>query len=275
MRVPALLLLPLGIAAAQDVSVYSEFTRIDPSGRPVRADRGPNPPREILSPAIARNAYSSFHLVVEGRPGARYTVEVAQNPEDAVQVTAYRERYTRLRDEWIPDILEPVKLPFEGQLGHGLPDQTAQAFWIDLFAAREAPVRRIKVEPQVFIDEGWIRYPMEVRVTEARLGPTPIQRVVGVGDISQRSSASALTAWVRLSCNSYEKTGVEPGLTIRNFIARNASQDFRFGGGAPPSQLLRLAGVPDRAGLCRAMKPVRQSAEEYLLVRDALIGARE
>ena len=59
-------------AAAQTVTVYSEFTRIDPFGDVVRADPGAKPPREILSPAIPRNAVSSFHIVVEGSP-ARLT----------------------------------------------------------------------------------------------------------------------------------------------------------------------------------------------------------
>src|ERR1017187_5385935 len=64
-----LLIAAAAIAAAQTVTVYSEFTRVDPFGQVVRADRGANEPREILSPAIARNALSSFHVVVEGRPG--------------------------------------------------------------------------------------------------------------------------------------------------------------------------------------------------------------
>src|SRR6266536_1049677 len=141
------------LTAAQEINVYSEFTRTDPFGHRIRADRGPEPPREILSPAIARNAFSSFHVVVEGRPGDSFTLQVGLNPEDAVQVTAYRERYVQLDGEWAPDELEPVKLPFEGRLGSdGVPGQTAQAFWVDLFAGRDAPVARIKVEPQVFID---------------------------------------------------------------------------------------------------------------------------
>src|ERR1035437_6160550 len=65
--------------SAQTVTVYSELTRIDPLGNPVRADRGAYPPREILSPAIPRNATSSFHMVVEGQPGQAYTFQVVQN----------------------------------------------------------------------------------------------------------------------------------------------------------------------------------------------------
>lgn len=272
-RAVALASFMLAAVAGQEVTAYSEFTRIDPFGKVVRADRGAEPPREILSPGMPRNAFSSFRLVVEGNPGAKYTVEVAQNPENAVRVTGYKERYSRVGDEWIPDVLEAVKLPYEGRLGDaGVEGQTAQSFWIDMVADRGAPVRRIKVEPQIYIDDGWLRYPMEVRVTEAVLGGAAIQRPPGAADVRQPLSASALSAWVGLAC---KKPGGEPGLTARSLIARNAAQDFRFAGGVPPAGLLRLAGVPDRAALCRELKPAGQGTEDYLAVRDVLIGARE
>ncbi|MBS1871842.1 MAG: hypothetical protein JSU00_01415 [Acidobacteria bacterium] len=261
-------------ASAQEVTVYSEFTRIDPFGKPVRADRGAQPPREILSPAMPRGAFSSFRLVVEGQPGAKYTVDIAQNPDDAVHVTAYREKYAKLGGEWVPDALEPVKLPYDGVFGDsGAPAQTAQSFWIDMLADRQAPVRRIKVEPQVYIDDGWLRYPMEVRVTEPVLGPTPVAHVPGASDIGLPLSASALSAWAALACKTPVRNTAEP--TIRSLIARNVAQDFRFAGGIPPKPLLRLAGALDRAALCRASKPPRRDSEEYLKVRDTLIGARE
>ena len=53
-----LLLLPL---AAQPLTVFSEFARIDATGKVT----SPADPREILSPALARNAFSSFQIVVE------------------------------------------------------------------------------------------------------------------------------------------------------------------------------------------------------------------
>src|SRR3974390_2157650 len=106
-----LCLLFVAAASAQSVTVYSEFTRLDPRGHPVPADRAARPPREILSPAIPRNAFSSFQMVVEGQPGQGYTFQVVQNPEDAVKITAYRELYAKVGDEWVPDALEPGPIP--------------------------------------------------------------------------------------------------------------------------------------------------------------------
>jgi hypothetical protein len=272
-----MMVLLVSFAAGQDVTVYSEFTRIDPFGQPVRADRGSKPPREILSPAIARNAFASFHVVVSGRSGDSFTLQIAQNPDDAVHVTVYRERYVQVGNEWIPDALEPVKLPLESRIGEGgVPSQTAQAFWLDVFPDREAPVRRIKVEPQVNIGDGWLRYPMEVRVTEAALGSdSQKRRASGAEDVSQSSASSAFAVWSAALCGSAEKKNSEPALSIRNFIARNALQDWRSAGGVPPPPLLHLAGAPDRSSFCKTAKLSGVGAEDYLLVRDALIGARE
>lgn len=264
------------LAKAQDVSVYSEFMRIDPFGKPLRTDRGASAPREILSPAIARNAYTSFHIVVEGRNGDPYTLQVAQNPDNAVRVSAYRERYVHVGNEWVPDELELVTLPYEGKIGAaGVPNQTAQSFWLDLFADRDAAVRRIKVEPQVYIGDGWLRYPMEVRVSEAALGAAGPRRTPAVADVSAASAVTAIEVWRTGVCGLNEKKSPDSPLSIRSFIARNALQDIRLAGGAPPPSLMRLAGAPDRVGFCQSAKSGRVSAEDYLLVRDALVGARE
>jgi hypothetical protein len=263
--------------AAQTVTVYSEFTRIDPFGNVVRADRGAEPPREILSPAIPRNAVSSFHIVVEGQPGQAYRFLVVQNPDDAVTVTAYREVYTKVGGEWVPDALEPVPNPFDGRLGRiGGSEQTAQAFWVDLFAERSAPVRRIRIEAQVLLGEGWIVTPMEVRVRPAALGTGGASpEASGVSDVSLPASASVVSPWRRALCGlSDEMKKPAQALTIRNFITRNAAQDVKLAGGIAPPILLRMAGAADRAALCRSGKWLRPG-EDYLGVRDILVGARE
>jgi hypothetical protein len=269
-------LLLCAIGAAQSVSVYSELTRIDPRGQPVRADRGVQSPREILSPAIARNAMASFQMVVEGQPEQPYTFQVVQNPDNAVRITVYRERYSRVGDEWVPDALEPVPAPFDGRFGDGRVDgQTAQTFWVDVFADRTAPVRRIRIEAQAYLGDGWIVYPLEVRVRPAMMGKSPLGNPAAVEDISRPLTASAIAAWRGALCGSSEvRNQRESALTIRDFIARNAAQDVRFAGGVPPASLLSLTGATDRATFCRGARPVR-GGEEYLRIRDALIGAVE
>jgi len=154
-------------------------------------------------------------------------------------------------------------------------DQTAQAFWVDLFAGRQAPVRRIRIETQVLIGDGWTVSPLEVRVRNASLGNVPPLRAMGAGDLFQPASASVASPWRRALCGFSDETkpATSP-LTIRNFIARNAAQDVRLAGGVAPPALLRLVGVADRAALCRAANWVRPG-EDYLDVRDVLVGARE
>jgi hypothetical protein len=131
---------------AQSVRVYSEFATINEKGEVT----APTQPREILSPAIVRNGFTSFQVVVRVDPDTPYWLYVGQNPEDAVRVTVYRQSGEKL---------EPVALPYEGK--------STQVFWMDLWADRDAPVRRIKVEPQLNVGHDWVEYPMEVRVMDA------------------------------------------------------------------------------------------------------------
>jgi hypothetical protein len=139
-----LLLLPA--VWSQPLRVYSEFAQIDATGRVT----APAEPREILSPAIVRNAFSSFQIVVDVPRGTPYQLYIAQNPENSVDVTLFREN---------GDKLEKVAQPVSGN--------SAQVFWMDLWTARDAPVARIKVEPQLHVNNDWVIYPMEARVMNA------------------------------------------------------------------------------------------------------------
>ena len=55
------------VLQAQSVDINPEFRRVDPFGAVVEADRG-LVAREILSPALARNGFASFHIVVSVPP---------------------------------------------------------------------------------------------------------------------------------------------------------------------------------------------------------------
>ena len=135
-----------GVAlCAQNVQVYSEFAQINDAGEVV----APANPREILSPAVARDAFSSFQIAIQVPKGTKFLVYVGQNPDDAAKLTLYRRRAGRL---------EPIELPYSGE--------SSQVLWMDLWVDANAPVRRVKIEPQVGIDGDWFTYPMEVRVME-------------------------------------------------------------------------------------------------------------
>jgi hypothetical protein len=219
-----LLLLPA--VWAQPLRVYSEFARIDAAGKVT----APAEPREILSPAVARNAFSSFQVVVDVPQGTPYQLYVAQNPENAVEVTLFREK---------GDVLERVETPVSGN--------GVQVYWMDLWTARGAPVQRIKVEPQLHVNNDWVIYPMEARVVEAV-----------VPDVN-KSSATIRT----FLCGGTDAASAEGA---SGFRLRNAHQDAALASSAPKDELQKLFGACD----------ARPSAdpEWYLRIRDYLLRLR-
>jgi hypothetical protein len=258
--------------AAHDLRVYSEFTRMDPFGNVVRPDRGVEP-REILSPAIPRNASSGFHLVVSGEPGEPFTLHVGLNPADVVRVTVYREEYARAGGEWIPDGLARIELPYTGKI-EGAPGQSAQSFWMDLWVGGDAPVRRMKVEPQVYMDGRWIRYPMEVRIVRASVPPRPAAlEAASVERLDLPADASARLAFLRVLCG--ESNGGEPARTpsVRSLIARDAAQDAALAAGLDADLLWQWFGVRDRRAWCSAYVRDKAGPESYLRVRDHVYRA--
>ena len=221
--------------AAQPLRVYSEFARIDSSGEVA----APAQPREILSPAIARNAFTSFQVVVSAAKGTAFRLYIGQNPEDAVRVTLYREAGDRL---------DPVDLPYEG-------DGT-QVFWMDLWTGGEAPVRRIKIEPQLNINEDWAVYPMEGRVVDATVpaGRWP------QGDAAPAAVMKSFLCGTKINSQRGEVVSVS-GLRFRN-----AQQDLALARRASQDELRRLIGGCDA--------PAPSDPEWYLRVRDYLFRMR-
>src|SRR5271165_1941302 len=82
------------LARGQSVDIYPEFRRGDPFGGVVPADRVIEP-REILSPALARNAYASFHIAISVPPKESYLLYVATNPLTACRVALYKEHFVK------------------------------------------------------------------------------------------------------------------------------------------------------------------------------------
>lgn len=241
-------------ASAQSLDLYSEFIRIDPFGEVVRADRPLNgdAPREILSPALPRNAFTAFHLAVGGAAGTEYDLYIGQNPQNAVEATLYREVFSKVGAEWIPDALEPVQLPYHGKVGGDspLPGQAVDVFWLDLHVSREAAVARIKIEPEVRIDGRWIRYPVEARIVSTAapaIGPAN----VALPPIATPSDFSARAVLKRKLCESRENVPAEFPLTIRSMIVRDAAQDLAMASVVPVERLWEKTGARDRPKVVR------------------------
>ncbi len=244
-----ILFLGCGCLWSQPLTVYSELARVDKSG----VVTAPETPREILSPMVIRNGFTSFQVVVQAPAGKHWELHVGQNPENAVTVTVYRE---------FSEPFKAVDLPVAG-------DGPA-VFWMDVWTARDAPVRRIKVEPELNIDDDWVIYPMEARVMEA-IAPDGAPGAVPSGDFDPPLEWSEMRNYVcdfprlQISSAAGTRSGISPWLSALRL--RNVRQDIRLS-----EAYSAKAEATKLWGSCDA-KPTA-NFEWYLRIRDYLFRLR-
>ena len=227
-----------GFLCGQSVQVYSEFAQLSDTGEVA----APENPREILSPAVARNAFSSFQVAIQVPRGVKFLVYIGQNPDNAAKVTLYRRAGGKL---------EPVVVPYEGE--------SSQVLWMDLWVEGNAPVRRVKIEPQIGIGGDWLTYPMEVRVSEkVVVGTLPAGPAI-------TDPFEAMRAFL---CGGEARPlrGIPAGADLR---FRNARQDTALAAGS--SEALRDE-LKKTLGGCSAPAPA--DPEFYLRLRDLLLRTR-
>jgi MFS family permease len=235
----------VALLPGQEMKVWSEFQRIDPFGHVVAVDRVEHP-REILSPAVARNAWTSFHLAITIPQRSPSYLYLQQNPE-WFKVTVYKEQFVQTSQGWIPDHLTEVKIPCLVMLPDEvtpIAKQNTVTYWMDVWVPANTPVERMRMQAVLKSGDRWIVYPMEVRVTKAvapRLGLVPQL----LAPLTARADAFVRAGSERVETDS-----------IRYRIRRNAAQDQALAG------MLKLT-LP---------APARESgAEGYLKVRDFLL----
>lgn len=242
---------------AQPLSVYSEFARIDAQGNVV----APETPREIISPALVRNAFTSFQVVVQVPANTPYILRIGQNPDNAAKVTLYRfaERHgVRVAET----DAEPINA------------ETTQTFWMDVWIDKDAPVRRIKVEPQLFVNGDWVIYPMEMRVRE-QIVPEATTSGTGVRSGSPFDFRSPFDMLRGYLCDakatgsaqaSVPASGSSKLYAAEAFHMRNARQDVALASLLSPSDRDELR---KRMGGCTARPP--ENPEFYLRLRDYFV----
>ncbi len=250
----ALALLP-AIAQAEenvDVQIYSEFQRFDPFGKVLPQDRELSP-REIISPAIARNGHLSVHVVVTAPEGANFFVYAGANPPGILELKLYREHFSRCGNGYCPDWLTEQQSAGFGSIPERYRDpvhpefdrQTTRSYLLDIRAPADTPPRRVRVE--ALIKAGtWLVVPMEVRIvaptvpdridqnTRARdtnSGPavtlfrSAIEQKEDIAGLDEPAAATAALQLLR-----YE-AGLRPELPaailrVRDIIQRNAAEDM-------------------------------------------------
>ena len=276
MKMAAIAVLATVPCVAQKVLVYSELTRIDPFGKVVPQDQGAEP-RHILSPGIPRNATSSLRVVVWMEKPGDYHLDIAQNPDNAVKPMLYREVHEKHGDTWIPDKLLPVTIPYNGKAtDFSITGQTYVSFWLDMTVARDAPVDRIKVEPQLWapsIDD-WVVYPMEVRIMEPVL-PDTKPPSAAVPSVTDSPDASLLGPLRQTLCGTKEAPAPF-AMTARHHIRRNAAQHLQLA--QTPAELkaamIGVPGAPAAEAVCSGTLKNKSGPEWYLRVRDNLFRAK-
>lgn len=235
----AMLLAAVAMAAkAQTVQVYSEFARLSESGEAL----APSSPREILSPSVPRNAFSTFQIAIQDPRESKYNVFVGQNPDNAVKVTVYRKAGNHL---------ESVGLPYEGA--------SSQVLWLDLWVDAAAPVRRVKVEPQVFVDGIWISYPMELRVNEI---------VIPGGHGANPAVSSPYDAARAFLCGGKPRPIAGPAPPGADLQFRNAQQDLALLAQSSPAQREEARKALGGCTVSASAHPAPADPEMYLRLRD-------
>jgi len=132
---------------AQRLDVYSEFWPWEGSSVA---------PREIISPAVPRNGFTTFKILVSAPAGTSYFLFCQTNPPNLVETHLYKVA--------LPDRLEPVKSPNFGVIPDG---ESSRAYLLDVWVPADAePGRRVRLELQLKVGD-WIVYPMELRVQKA------------------------------------------------------------------------------------------------------------
>jgi hypothetical protein len=235
-RLTLVLILLSSVLLAQPVRVFSEFVHFGPDGEP----SDPASPREILSPAMARNSFATYQILVKGGSGEGTILYVGQNPENSFQVTLYREKAGVLTQ-----VSQPVEI------------QGTEVIWMDVWVKRDTPTVRIKLEPELFINQDWVIYPMEVRVAEATVpdGPRPY------------GTASPMAVMRSFTCGSKLDAARDTGpITRASLSYRNALADVALAGQAPKNEVQKIAGPCDQ--------PAPGNPESYLRIRDYLLRLR-
>jgi hypothetical protein len=265
-----LLALAASLLPAQSLEVYSEFQRVDPFGRIVAADRA-EAPREILSPAVARNGFASFHVAVSVPPQTNYLLYVVSNPVNACRVSLYREHFARTKDGWVPDPLSEVRrLPDFGAVpdpDERISGQNTRLYLLDIWIPPDAVAGRFRLEVQLKVGYFLVK-PLEIRVLDARIPDlTPPLKVGGPGSlpgIEEPADASAAATLAQYIAGELAPPDDHP-VTVRGIIRRNAVQDMAL------ARLLdRNKAGPDkmkeRWSTLTGLRPL--GAERYLRIRD-------
>jgi hypothetical protein len=256
---------------AQPLRLYSEFRRVGADGQIIAQD-SEGMPREILSPAALRGSRLSYRLVVTGPPGKTYWLYAGANPEDSIQHQLYREREV----DGIPDSLEPVQMPVFGTLGDG---RNVDTYLLDLYIPKTTPERRVRFEAQLNMDNRWVIYPLEVRVSKEMVPEVGLGEAHKLAPARVNSAQAALDVYRGFVCGTEVELRADGAAeNVRTLIERNARQDIvlankveeRYQHETIADRIATAFGASDAKSWCAAPTPATYDPEIVLKARDYL-----
>ncbi len=242
---------------------------MDPFGKTVKADRGLST-REILSPAVVRNGFASFHIAVTLPLGENYLLYVVTNPLNACRVALYKEHFVKTGDGWVPDLLTELhRLPDFGVVpdpDDHIEGQTTRLYLLDLWIPPNADAARFRLEVQLKVGT-WTVRPMEVRVMPARVPELPPAADVALAAVEQPADATVLDV-LREYFAGGRPAAPREIKTTRDIIRRNAAQDVALAGANDAGEVARRA--VELFGANMGLVPRFLGPEWYLRVQDFL-----
>jgi hypothetical protein len=268
-------------AAFPELRWVSEFRRVGPDGQVIGPDNEGRP-REILSPAVARNGYTTFHLVVYAPLGKPYNLYFGANPETVVRYHVFREIFQKESDRWLPERLDEVKLPVQRVIPDKLtpiPGHIVDVYLVDIFVPPTAAVRRVRVEAQLNVAKDWIVSPLELRLQTASI-PLLSSAFGQLARLEATSSDTSYDVLRQFLCGKPAPyRDAEP--SVRAFLRRNAIQDAALAALLEPkpaaagqlrATLAGSFGAADAASLCAnpPKPPGKYNPELYFKIRDYL-----
>jgi hypothetical protein len=257
------------LARAQSVEIYSELQRPSPFGGIISQDRSPSP-REIISPATARNAYTSFHIAVSVPPGQTFFLYAQANPPDIVTMRLYKEQFVPQGADWIPDNLIPIAtFPTFGAMPDGIPGQTTRNYLLDIWTPPNAEVnRRVRIE--VLLKYGtWYVTPFELRIMDAtvpNVGNASPEPLPSIDEPADTAAVHALAG--HFSGHLEWNPATTPPHNIREVLRRNAQQDMALAAYNPDPRVWQRAATQ----IINSWTFFPNGAEWYLRIRDLLFS---
>jgi hypothetical protein len=273
MKVSAGLLIAVVPVCAIELRIYSEFQRVDPMGAIVAQDRAAAP-REILSPAVVRNAFASFQVIVTAPANTFYFLSVQTNPPGIFEIKLYRETFARngtgfvshgLIEERDPAFLAGVT-PSMGSIA----SQTASAYLLDVWIPASVQPGKARLEVLVKTAD-WKVAPLEMRILPA-IVPTLASCLSPIATPEPAASLDALAFNELFPGLAGDPPRCAPRSgTVASVIIRNARQDAALAHTFTPhlqSELLNAAldAVTQRSWTL--FDP--RGSESYLRVRQLL-----